>query len=386
MANHQARTLTKFQGVYARTSEIKRNPRDGKPDVCYDITYKRDGKKIWEKIGWRSEGYTAQMANALRSERMMAARHGETFISDKDDDTPEAPVEVGRCLTFFDSWALYKDTWLRNLSRGECEDLHYQKHIGPRFADAPMDKINPLDLESFKQDLFAQNLSPATIKQILGNIRRVYNKLTEWEIYSGRIPTVNLKMPKINNARVRYLTPKEADELLKAIKRKSLQWWRIASISLHAGLRLSEILELIKGDIDFSAGVMHVRAGKNGARMANINSAVKPILQEISEGPPSALLFPSTTGGRSAQASMSFKRAVTELGYNDGVEDDRHKVVFHTLRHTYASWLAIEGVPLYTISKLMGHSTIIMTQRYAHLCPDTHREATEKIAAISQRI
>jgi len=120
--------------------------------------------------------------------------------------------------------------------------------------------------------------------------------------------------------------------------------------------------------------------------MANINSAVKPIFQEMPDGPPSSWLFPSTRGSRSAQASMSFRRAVAELGFNDGVGDERHKVVFHTLRHTYASWLAIDGVPLYTISKLMGHTTITMTQRYAHLCPDSNREAAEKITAISQRI
>ena len=81
---------------------------------------------------------------------------------------------------------------------------------------------------------------------------------------------------------------------------------------------------------------------------------------------------------------MSFKRAVEELGFNKGIKDVRQKVVFHTLRHTFASWLAIDGVPLYTISELMGHSTMDMTKRYAHLCPDTKRAAVEKIDAISQ--
>ncbi len=57
------------------------------------------------------------------------------------------------------------------------------------------------------------------------------------------------------------------------------------------------------------------------------------------------------------------------------IKDARQKVVFHTLRHTFASWLVEKGVPLYNVAKLMGHSTIDMTQRYSHLAPDSLRSA-----------
>lgn len=56
-------------------------------------------------------------------------------------------------------------------------------------------------------------------------------------------------------------------------------------------------------------------------------------------------------------------------GLNDGVTDRIHKVVFHTLRHTFASWLVQNGVSLEVISKLLGHSSLQMTMRYAHLDP-----------------
>jgi integrase len=68
---------------------------------------------------------------------------------------------------------------------------------------------------------------------------------------------------------------------------------------------------------------------------------------------------------------------VEEIGLNDGVKDQRKKVCFHTLRHTFASRLAMAGVPLYTIKEAMGHHTIAMTERYAHLMPDTLREAMQ---------
>ena len=68
---------------------------------------------------------------------------------------------------------------------------------------------------------------------------------------------------------------------------------------------------------------------------------------------------------------------------NEGITDPRDKVVFHTLRHTFASWLVQAGVPLYTVQRLMGHKSIVMTQRYAHLAPDQGAEAARLLSGIS---
>ena len=67
--------------------------------------------------------------------------------------------------------------------------------------------------------------------------------------------------------------------------------------------------------------------------------------------------------------SDQYQRIVDEL-FNKDITDDRNKVVFHTLRHTFASWLAMDGVDINTISELMGHATLEMTKRYMHLAPN----------------
>ena len=74
--------------------------------------------------------------------------------------------------------------------------------------------------------------------------------------------------------------------------------------------------------------------------------------------------------------------AVNDLGFNDGITDRRQKLVFHSLRHTFASWLVQMGKPLYTVSRLMGHSSIKMTERYAHLAPETQRAAAMELEGI----
>ncbi len=89
----------------------------------------------------------------------------------------------------------------------------------------------------------------------------------------------------------------------------------------------------------------------------------------------SPLVFPSRVGNVRDEISKVFPKAVAELGLNDNATDHRDKVVFHTLRHTFASWLAQKGVPLHTLAGLMGHKTTIMTQRYAHLSPEGMKAA-----------
>ncbi len=69
-----------------------------------------------------------------------------------------------------------------------------------------------------------------------------------------------------------------------------------------------------------------------------------------------------------------------EIGFNKGITDNRQKVSFHTLRHTFASWLAIQGTSLYEIKELMGHKSIEMTERYAHLMPNVKLKAVNKLA------
>jgi len=92
------------------------------------------------------------------------------------------------------------------------------------------------------------------------------------------------------------------------------------------------------------------------------------------------LIFPNRKGEKIRQLSKAYNRAVDDLKLNKGVKDQRDKVVAHTWRHTFASWLTMEGVPLPTVQKLLGHQSLEMTLRYSHLSPSHEREAVEKIS------
>ncbi len=95
------------------------------------------------------------------------------------------------------------------------------------------------------------------------------------------------------------------------------------------------------------------------------------------------LVFPDRNGKKIISISSSFERAVNAIGLNENITDPRRKVVFHTLRHTYASWLVDQKVELYTVKALLGHSSISMTERYAHVSDKAKDEAVKKLGSIN---
>jgi len=147
-------------------------------------------------------------------------------------------------------------------------------------------------------------------------------------------------------------------------------------------MRWGEIAALRGEHINLKAGTIRIQDAKGGE---DRTAYITPSAAAAFKGVPllsGKLIFPSRTGEIRQAPSDTFERCVTALGLNEGVNDRRDKVVFHTLRHTFGSWLAMSVVPLYTIAKLMGHSDQVTTQRYAHLCPDVQRQAIEHVQRI----
>ena len=364
------RERTKYQGVYQRQHATRRHL--GRPDVCYEITYKTpDRKKVWEKVGWASEEYTAQMASKIRSERLRQMRHG---------DVPG--MSRKRSVTLDQAFDRYKHDWLCNVKSAGSDESRYARHLKPGLGKRHLSDISPLDVERLKNDMTAKGYSAQTVKHTLGLLRRIYRKLRDWELFIGSVPTDKVRMPRVDSARTRYLTEDEAARLLAALRQRSRMWHDIALLSLASGMRLGEILSLRWADVDVRQRHVHVRDAKSGSRTTIVNRRGAAMLRLRRCGQDGAgLVFPArgSENKPSAGASHTYDRVVEELELNKGVTDRRHKVVFHTLRHTFASWLAIRGTPLYVIGELLGHSSLEMTKRYSHLCPDVKKDAVRSL-------
>lgn len=119
---------------------------------------------------------------------------------------------------------------------------------------------------------------------------------------------------------------------------------------------------------------------KNGeTRTVYMTDVVLAMFDTMEVGNPPDLVFPSRKGGRMGSVSKTFFRAVSDLDLNAGVSDRRMQVVFHTLRHSCASWLVKSGVELPVIAKILGHKSLQMTMRYSHVNDASVQGAMKKL-------
>lgn len=363
------RRATRYTGVYERQSETR--TFKGKPDVCYDINYKMDGKLKWEKVGWLSEGYSAKLAGDIRSERLRTIRHGEEIPSQKQ----KAPI-------FGDIAKQYLEWASTNKSRGGIDDKsRYENHLKIPLGNKRLDKISQFDIEKLKNGLLKNELAPATVKHCLVLVRMIVNKAITWRLWTGQNPVQGVRLPALQNERQRFLYHNEARQLLDALNVISPNTHDIAAISLFCGLRFGEIAALRGIDIDMVNGTITVANPKNKTpRKAYMTNDIADILRRRLPENREDLIFPNKhTGEKITMISRTFFKVVQELGFNRDITDRRMKVCFHTLRHTHASWLALSGESLLTIREALGHKDLQMVKRYAHLGADTRKQAAQRL-------
>ena len=361
---------TKTLGVYFRPSDGHRM-HGGKADVCFYIRYKNEGRQYLEKVGWQSEGYSAKLASQIRAERLRAIRHGEELPKDK-----KKVPKFSEIAKAYLKWAKENRT-----REGRDELYRYKAHIESSLGNKKVNEISSFDLERLKSTITKKGLSPATVRHCLVLVREIFNKAIAWKKYQGTNPIKGMKMPSVNNRRERFLSHEEADRLLNELDKASKTVHDQALLSLHSGLRAGEIFNLRGQDLDFENGLIRIMDPKNKAnRTAYMTGAVRNMLKERVPDNPNDLIFKDRKHGERIESiSTTFDRTVKRLGFNNGVTDPRQRVVFHSLRHTFASWLALEGNlggnSILTIKELLGHKTLAMTERYSHLIPDMKKQA-----------
>lgn len=245
----------------------------------------------------------------------------------------------------------------------------WQLHIAPVLAELPLDKIRNLQILQLQKTLEAKKLSPQSVYHCLSLLRRVLRRAQEWELYEGPIP--KFRMPRFDNRRMRFLTTEEAKRLLAELRCKSDLWFDITLFTLQTGLRAGEIYNLRHFDIDSKNQYLKIYDTKNGStRIVHLNSTASKIIKKYKCKSTKELPLFNENGRLPQSTYRIFSNAVKKCGFNLGVTDRREKVCFHTIRHTFASWLIQGGTPLAMVGKLLGHKTIKMTMRYAHLAQE----------------
>ncbi len=379
---------TSYPGVRYRDHATRKHGI--KPDRYFFIRYKLKGKDKEEGAGWSSAGMTAEKANKMLADIRENIRKGtgpRTLEEQREQNEAKrlaekkAKEEEARRTTpfcdFFESQYMPVQEARKKKGSIIAEKNLYAKWIKPILKNISLPDIGVSHLERIVVEMSKAGKSPATIKYAIAVVSQVWNFARDREIVDKESPTRRIKKPKIDNKRVRFLAESEARALLDALWERSVDVHDMTLFSLFSGARASEVFRLQWGDIDLEAGTIFLGDTKTKvARHAYITQEMREVIERRNKGQRrNELVFPSAKGTEMTRISNTFDLVVVELDLNDGAEDTRQKVVFHTLRHTFASWLAQRGIPLYTIAKLTGHSELRMVERYAHLAPDGVKDA-----------
>ncbi len=288
-------------------------------------------------------------------------------------------------MTLNEAFEMYKNLILVNSSMRarKTEEGRWKRHLAPVAGAWELEDIRPLKISILNSQLFGKDLSPQTIYHCLSLLRRVLNRAVEWELYPGPVPKI--RMPKFDNRRVRFLSQDEAEKLLRQLQKSSPLWHDIALFALNTGLRCGEILAMTAAQIDLNAKICTVKDSKtHSGRSVPLNDSALAVAQHyVAASKCASLPLFNKNNHPINPYSRQFHLAVKKCGFNTGITDRREKVVFHTLRHTFASWLVQKGVPLQLVGQLLGHTTMKMTLRYAHLAPDQGARAVMGLPKLS---
>lgn len=383
---------TNYPGV--RYREHLTRKKGIKKDRYYTIRYYiDDGQRKEEGLGWSSEGWTAEKAAQQLSELKKARRTGEGPLSlkEKRDSETERREQEAKLkiqeeinnITFHDFF--YKSYYptaqtSKKKSSYEKEEQHFRLWIEPVLGSLLFKDIKPFTIERIKKNMMDKGLSSRMVEYVLATIRQIWNQAIRDEMVSSESPTKKVRLVKIDNRRLRFLNHEEANLLLNALKVRDKQIYLISLLSLHTGMRMGEIFKLKWGDVDIKQGMITIKDAKTGNRTAFMTGLLKDAFKEMIKTNNDDFLFLSPLSKAPfKEMPKIFSIIVNEVGLNKDITDSRQKIVPHSLRHTYASWLVQDGVDLYTVQKLMGHGSITMTQRYAHLSPKTLQEAVKTL-------
>ena len=353
-------------GVYFR--ECLTN---GKKDKAFYFTFKdiATNKKVWVKVGKYSEGIRENVTVTLRSEAISKNRHGE-------DITVQAKKKLKNITTFDEIANEYLE-----IKNNRNLISRYNTTIKEVFSNKDINSITKEDITKFVKSLIDKDYSVSTIRMNIAVIRASFNYVIKEKNLQIFNPCTGVKLPKLDNARERYLSINEINLLRDTVKQtndKSL--YIFLELLLQTGARKFSILTLTKKDFNLEHKEVTIKNHKTNTTYKGFlqDDFIEPLKEYLKQFNLNEHIFTFSDDMMYSLVGHKLLNILDKL-FNVGLasNDRKNKVVIHTLRHTFASHLAINGIPIFTIQNLMNHSDIKQTMRYAKLSPESGKIAIQ---------
>ena len=343
-----------------------------------DGYFRKRGNTLYWEFMYRRKRYTIRLGSITKSEaRHIVAGIKAKIISGEWDEERE-PVPLVR-----DILSAYEKHYLKNTNaRKRSVECHIQrierfrKYIGSVRAS----EVSWFTIENYKSRRLKEGASKSTVNRELRILKSAFNKAKALGIYKGEVPPIEF-FKESKNERLRFLTPEEAEKLISACP----EWFRpVVVFALNTGLRAGEIFSMKWENVDFKNRVLRIEPGYTKTKdtyTLPMNDAVYSLLKEIRKkqadcGIKHGYVFTNSRGLPYKYEDRTYRKVFVTACRKAGIKDFR----FHDLRHTFASWVAINSKDIYAVQKLLNHKKIETTKRYAHLTERYLRDVVNSLS------
>jgi len=335
---------------------------------------KKAGSGIWWIQYFDSEGQRHREKVGRKSSAMLLYQKRRTEIS----EGKKLPALRNAPVVKFDEIAADALEYSKSHNISYEDDVIRMNFVLREFSGRPIVGIKPQDIERWLNQLTRKvkgeevPLKPAT----LNRYRAVLSLSFRLAIQNGKA-TINparlVRRRRENNAVIRYLLPEEEQRLRAVANKLYPHHVPELDLALNTGMRQGEQYNLTWDRVDLERRLITIPRSKHGGiRHIELNdSAVAALLQAHAQGNGSENVFLNCYGQKLSKPREWFEASLKKAGI--------HKFTWHCLRHTFASRLVMAGVDLRTVQELMGHKTIQMTCRYAHLAPQHRLAAVQRL-------
>jgi integrase len=341
-------------------AKVKKIVNKGK--VSWNVDYRTpEGQRVQKRFDYRKDAddYLAKITVAIKEDTY------ETLFERRK----EAP------LTFDELAAKYTEICQFDKSFPE-----FKRYIIPilrqGFGEKLLPQITALDLESFRNERRAgisrrgTVRSAARVNRELAVLKHIFNKAVKWGLLDKSPFSRGDKLLfKEENHRLRYLMKEECEALLAQC---SDHLRPIVKMALNTGMRRGEILNLRWEHVNDGGAYVYTSKSMK-PRLVPLNEAALEVIQEMRQK--NQLRSPFVFCDKHGKAWKDVKQGFGGACRRSGIVDFR----FHDLRHTFASHLAMNGYSMKAIADLLGHTSLAMVMRYAHLSPGHLHDAVNSV-------
>ena len=329
----------------------------GKKGARWYLDYQVEGRRVRKRVG-----KSKRIAELALADVEVKLERKEAGFAVKDRSLAD----------FIGEYMVYAKG---NKARKSCQrDEITLRHFTDFIKADKLSAVTATKLEAYKAWRREQGAKPSTLNRELNTLKAMFNKAVAWGALA-QSPAKSVKKFREPRKQVRYLSKEEARTLLSAASERLAP---IIETFLLTGLRRDELAHLAWADIDFAREIVAVQA-KDGwhpkdyeVRHVPMTERLAQVLKARPKGD-SPYVFHTQNGG--VHSGNILTREFRKLARACGIKG----ASIHTLRHTFASHLVMSGADLYTIQKLLGHSSIKTTEIYAHLAPDYLKAAMSRL-------